>query len=136
MFIDDRNVGGLPDWGTIYQMIKHNETWESMRYNHHNSEYGQPKRKNIGGIFSLNCHLILYTKLHLIHIRHIDKKENTKNHLRIKKGGSFIYIELRLFVYCPRYILIGHFIAFFLNSNTRRCRSFNNYLYICHYVAF
>jgi len=21
MFIDDRNVGGLPDWGTIYQMI-------------------------------------------------------------------------------------------------------------------
>lgn len=45
MFIDDRNVGGLPDWGTIYQMIKHNETWESMRYNHHNSEYGQPKRK-------------------------------------------------------------------------------------------
>ena len=22
LFIDDRNVGGLPDWGTIYQMIK------------------------------------------------------------------------------------------------------------------
>lgn len=22
LFIDDRNLGGLPDWGTIYQMIK------------------------------------------------------------------------------------------------------------------
>ena len=21
LFIDDRNIGGLPDWGTIYQMI-------------------------------------------------------------------------------------------------------------------
>ena len=21
MFIDDRNVGGLPDWGTIYRII-------------------------------------------------------------------------------------------------------------------
>ena len=45
VFIDDRNIGGLPDWGTIYHMVKYNETWESMRYNHHNSEYGQPKRK-------------------------------------------------------------------------------------------
>lgn len=45
MFIDDRNVGGLPDWGTIYQMIKYNETWESMHYNHQKPEYGQPKRK-------------------------------------------------------------------------------------------
>ena len=45
MFIDDRNVGGLPDWGTIYQMIKYNETWERMHYNRQNPEYGQPKRK-------------------------------------------------------------------------------------------
>ena len=45
MFLDDRNVGGLPDWGTIYQMIKYTETWESMHYNHQNPEYGQPKRK-------------------------------------------------------------------------------------------
>ena len=45
MFIDDRNIGGLPDWGTIYQMIKYNETWESMHYNRQNPEYGQPKRK-------------------------------------------------------------------------------------------
>jgi hydroxymethylpyrimidine pyrophosphatase-like HAD family hydrolase len=25
LFIDDRNVGGLPDWGIIYQMISGNE---------------------------------------------------------------------------------------------------------------
>lgn len=30
MFIDDRNIGGLPDWGTIYQMINHNKTWDTM----------------------------------------------------------------------------------------------------------
>ena len=27
LFIDDRNLGGLPDWGTIYQMIKHRQSW-------------------------------------------------------------------------------------------------------------
>ena len=32
MFIDDRNLGGLPDWGTIYHMIKNGETWESRSY--------------------------------------------------------------------------------------------------------
>lgn len=26
MFIDDRNVGGLPDWGLIYQMISEGKT--------------------------------------------------------------------------------------------------------------
>lgn len=30
LFIDDRNVGGLPDWGTIYRMIKHHKTWNQM----------------------------------------------------------------------------------------------------------
>ena len=28
LFIDDRNVGGLPDWGTIYQLITRNCTLE------------------------------------------------------------------------------------------------------------
>ena len=27
-FIDDRNIGGLPDWGTIYEMISHHKTWQ------------------------------------------------------------------------------------------------------------
>jgi uncharacterized HAD superfamily protein len=30
MFIDDRNIGGLPDWGLIYKMITKNETWENV----------------------------------------------------------------------------------------------------------
>ncbi len=28
LFIDDRNVGGLPDWGTIYALIKNRKTLE------------------------------------------------------------------------------------------------------------
>lgn len=27
IFIDDRNIGGLPDWGTIYQMVSENKTF-------------------------------------------------------------------------------------------------------------
>ena len=27
LFIDDRNLGGLPDWGVIYRMIKSGDTW-------------------------------------------------------------------------------------------------------------
>ena len=30
MFIDDRNLGGLPDWGTIYQMISQHQTWQDV----------------------------------------------------------------------------------------------------------
>lgn len=30
LFIDDRNVGGLPDWGEIYRMIKKKETWHDL----------------------------------------------------------------------------------------------------------
>ena len=30
MWIDDRNIGGLPDWGTIYRMVSHHKTWEDL----------------------------------------------------------------------------------------------------------
>lgn len=30
MFIDDRNLGGLPDWGTIYQMIKNKLNYQDL----------------------------------------------------------------------------------------------------------
>ncbi len=30
MWIDDRNVGGLPDWGTIYRMVTHKLTWADI----------------------------------------------------------------------------------------------------------
>lgn len=30
LFIDDRNVGGLPDWGTIYRMVSERKGWEEL----------------------------------------------------------------------------------------------------------
>ena len=30
LWIDDRNVGGLPDWGTIYSIISENKTFEEI----------------------------------------------------------------------------------------------------------
>ena len=30
LFIDDRNLGGLPDWGTIYQMIHEQKPYEPV----------------------------------------------------------------------------------------------------------
>lgn len=30
LWIDDRNVGGLPDWGTIYRMISERKTYEEI----------------------------------------------------------------------------------------------------------
>ena len=30
IFIDDRNIGGLPDWPTIYRIIKENKTYEQI----------------------------------------------------------------------------------------------------------
>jgi hypothetical protein len=30
VWIDDRNIGGLPDWGTIYRMISHRKKWYDL----------------------------------------------------------------------------------------------------------
>ena len=30
IFIDDRNIGGLPDWGLIYQMIHNGKSWKDV----------------------------------------------------------------------------------------------------------
>ncbi|MBP3767439.1 MAG: hypothetical protein J6I31_04070 [Prevotella sp.] len=30
VFIDDCNLGGLPDWGTIYRMISHKKSWHDI----------------------------------------------------------------------------------------------------------
>jgi hypothetical protein len=51
MFIDDRNVGGLPDWGAIYQMIHENKTYEDIISERDRSEHQEytydnlPKKK-------------------------------------------------------------------------------------------
>lgn len=49
MWIDDRNIGGLPDWGTIYRMIKHHLTWDDIIREEHTSidtDYDKPKKKH------------------------------------------------------------------------------------------
>ena len=38
VWIDDRNIGGLPDWGTIYQIIKNKKTYEEIIYEKVQSE--------------------------------------------------------------------------------------------------
>lgn len=43
LFIDDRNIGGLPDWGTIYHMIHDNKTWEQVLMEEMNQEPPKPK---------------------------------------------------------------------------------------------
>ena len=32
LWIDDRNLGGLPDWGTIYEMKHHRLTYEDLMH--------------------------------------------------------------------------------------------------------
>jgi hypothetical protein len=52
LFIDDRNIGGLPDWGTIYRMVSERRTWadlmaeaESGHGLHYGDEPAESKRK-------------------------------------------------------------------------------------------
>lgn len=48
LFIDDRNLGGLPDWGTIYRMIKEGKSYlDIVREELADAEdsYTQPKKK-------------------------------------------------------------------------------------------
>lgn len=44
IFIDDRNVGGLPDWGTIYQLISKRISYEEYLLNEQ-SDIKQNSRK-------------------------------------------------------------------------------------------
>ena len=49
MYIDDRNIGGLPDWGTIYDMITNNLTYETINPALANQD--KPKKKKKGWLF-------------------------------------------------------------------------------------
>lgn len=44
LFIDDRNLGGLPDWGIIYQWIRSGKALEPFNYEFQN----ETKPKNTG----------------------------------------------------------------------------------------
>ena len=45
LWIDDRNLGGLPDWGTIYEMIHHRLTYEDLMHHYENEERGNTANK-------------------------------------------------------------------------------------------
>lgn len=46
MWIDDRNVGGIPDWGIIYRIITEQKTYEEiLREEMDTSTYEPPVRK-------------------------------------------------------------------------------------------
>jgi uncharacterized FlgJ-related protein len=51
MFIDDRNVGGLPDWGIIYKMISEKKTYRDVLIEELDSEEydTKPKRRWLFG---------------------------------------------------------------------------------------
>lgn len=44
LFIDDRNVGGLPDWGTLYQLITRRTTLENLLEEQYAQE--RPRKKS------------------------------------------------------------------------------------------
>lgn len=46
IFIDDRNLGGLPDWGTIFDMVEHHMKWTHMVEDAHHHHHSKPKRKH------------------------------------------------------------------------------------------
>lgn len=45
VFIDDRNVGGLPDWGTIYTMIHEHKTYEQVLMESLGEYEDKPKKR-------------------------------------------------------------------------------------------
>ena len=52
VWIDDRNLGGLPDWGEMYTMIKEHKSFENMIAEAKKtrlSDHSAPKRKNWWG---------------------------------------------------------------------------------------
>lgn len=47
LFIDDLNLGGLPDWGKIYRMISEGKTWRDI-YSQENDQEEHSKKKKKG----------------------------------------------------------------------------------------
>ena len=46
LWIDDRNLGGLPDWGTIYEMIHHRLTYEDLMHRYESNDTYSSSKKN------------------------------------------------------------------------------------------
>lgn len=47
LFIDDRNMGGLPDWGEIYKMITEGKSWKDI-YSTTADNYERTRKKKKG----------------------------------------------------------------------------------------
>ena len=45
LFIDDRNLGGLPNWGKIYMMINEGKGWSDIYSNNTHEEEEKPKKR-------------------------------------------------------------------------------------------
>lgn len=51
LFIDDRNLGGLPDWGTIYEMITKRLSYEDLMDRYEDDEPQEKKKSLFGRLF-------------------------------------------------------------------------------------
>lgn len=51
LFIDDRNLGGLPDWGTIYEMVSKRLSYEDLMDRYENEEPQEKKKGLFGRLF-------------------------------------------------------------------------------------
>ena len=47
LWIDDRNLGGLPDGGTIYEMIHHRLTYEDLMHRYESNDRHSAPKKNL-----------------------------------------------------------------------------------------
>ena len=51
LFIDDRNLGGLPDWGNIYEMVSKRLSYEDLMDRYENEEPQEKKKGLFGRLF-------------------------------------------------------------------------------------
>lgn len=51
LFIDDRNLGGLPDWGEIYRMVRDKLTYEDVFKEEVPVHPAPPQKNSIGMLF-------------------------------------------------------------------------------------
>lgn len=48
IFIDDRNIGGLPDWGTIYEILTKGRSWTGImreRFKSSTQQQDRPRKR-------------------------------------------------------------------------------------------
>ncbi len=51
LFIDDRNLGGLPDWGTIYRMAHYKLSYEDLLDDYEQKHEAEAERNRNKGLF-------------------------------------------------------------------------------------